>query len=1325
MKKILFILSFVLFFIITSLQVSSLTVYVNQSHSNCSDSNSRITASDLASPWCTPTSTSMDKVLSGDIVQIIAGTKPVYHQKLYLRNKALTDKIQVMPYPGESQTPILTKALQAVLNKTAGWTQISTTPNVWNITSSTTQDCFYGFYNGTNRSLMTYCVGFSLYGNWSDFNKTSTPEGIWFNGSIDMLYIKLDNASANPNNISFWIGTIYPIQIENVTGAGLELINLTSIGNGIGAFIQSGSKNITFVGLEIEAGYRGIDINNGSNITIKNTHIFSNRWNWTWDEQKNTPKENFGVWMQRGYDGINITGNKIDGWFNGISPFQSVWRNEFYGLEISYNNLSNIYDDAIEPELYANCYHFHHNFIHDVHVALTLSYMNSSACRSKVEYEIYVPNITAAPGESNFNRRAFKFADIEPNKTNNIDFNHNTIVGYGIMGSSVNYDIMANINWTNNIFVVNSSEYVAFRTGLSTSNVFYDYNLYYNTGNGNLFTYWNNDSDTRNFTSLASVKANGTRPTAWDNHSLNKNPLLDNNFRAYTGISSICGAASDGGDIGALSCIAGIQINDTEHHVLGSNQSIVTETSTLCGASLYKVRDGDWSTYFFINGGCSGAVPNIVYNYYKPNVTQNQRLLAGNLTYKDNFGTQRFSILNTDTCFNYNSEYIQAGYTLAPYCNNGTTNVSLYFVPGIVEMYEQKMNWTIAQSNINLTEQTTPIYENSTLVLNAIQTNYPTFTTEVYIYNSSGNLLYTYSGSPNVTVILNFTSGLYYVNATSYNSTHYTNSNNINYTWYSANTTIIKPITNENVTRFLNVSYLSSFTTNLVNVSYYNVSIANITGHPIVYLMENGGVNTTITDYFTYPQNLSTGIYYIKVSMLDTAGYWTHQQTPINITRNLLINISARTALNNNTIANFSFNDYISNILFNLTQNTTTGNLLLDSIRGNHTFIIDANQYFANTNITTINITNITTPTYTYFFYLYESNTLNISFYNEANPFTLLTGINISMDMFSDIYSNNFTTSTGNLYLTLLIPTTYTLRYSAPGYSQRFYEVTVDNRSYQNVNLYLINTTISQNITITVIDEIGNPVEGAVVKALKYNLVTNTYIQQEIGVTNAEGKVVMHLTMNDEYYKFIVEIDGVVAKITDPAYITSTTYTIQIATGSEIGTEFSEFYSISHDLSFNTATNNFRFDFSDSNNIASQFCLYVYQYNNFSTTTYNSSCTTDASGTILLGVSPINGTTYLARSYYVQSGYNKQLDQLYHTFSGSGVLTTTYGLFLQFLITGFFALSGVFSMGLAAIITPFSLIIGKFLYLNNFDLNALGGLQIVGIIIAIILSKQR
>lgn len=577
------------------------------------------------------------------------------------------------------------------------------------------------------------------------------------------------------------------------------------------------------------------------------------------------------------------------------------------------------------------------------------------------------------------------------------------------------------------------------------------------------------------------------------------------------------------------------------------------------------------------------------------------------------------------------------------------------------------------------------------------------------------------------TTNISLTTGTYYYNI-SFSNTTYTNSTETRtFTLYDVNQNgINNPSLNQNITsNTLFISWNSSTTTpNVSNVFMYNVSIFNSTGTR-TSLGNTTLLNMTINNF--YNLNLTTGTYYINLTSIDYLGNQFYQTKQFLVGTNSLLNITAKT-IAGATISNFSVNVYHQNSGYNQTGSTNGTYLELNVIKGLNNVFIDAQGYSNNVNSNTT--LNITTGNYSHEFRLFETNTMNITFRNQATPATILAGPTIRLEIISELFSSNYTTTTGTLYIPLITPETYTMRYYAPGFATSFYQFTLVNRSYNEINLYMINASNAVNFSVYVVNEVLNPVEGAIVRNYKYNLANNTYILQEIQVTDIQGKVNFVVTFNDEYYKQSVEYNGVLKKTTDPDYIDTTSITIPI-TLSEINIieDLINYDGISGVLVFNNATNNFRFDWVDTNLIASQYCLKVYQNVNGSQNLYNSSCESGASGgSMLLGVLNSSGLNYYGVVTYYEDDVQKYLTSLYYEFPYSESerpLGNKYGLFIQLILTLGMTSLAVLNIGFAMILAPFSLILGKILGWNVFSWAGLLALQAVGFILAIMASMRR
>lgn len=347
---------------------------------------------------------------------------------------------------------------------------------------------------------------------------------------------------------------------------------------------------------------------------------------------------------------------------------------------------------------------------------------------------------------------------------------------------------------------------------------------------------------------------------------------------------------------------------------------------------------------------------------------------------------------------------------------------------------------------------------------------------------------------------------------------------------------------------------------------------------------------------------------------------------------------------------------------------------------------------------------------------------VNIRFYDDET-LTLLSGPLINLDLISDAFAENYSTTNGSISTNDLERDSYTLRYSSSGYTTRFHIINI-NASENYVNLYLINSSRASNISVYVVDEVTNPVESATVKALRYDLASNTYILRESALTDINGKATLTLTKYDEFYKFIVEYRGETKKTTEPAYITTDSVNIQIDLQDEIGEQYFDYASIDYTLSYNNNTGNFRLDFNDVNGVSNNYTLKVYAGNNFSRTLVEEASLVASSGTILINIDPINGTTYYAFVSYYPQGIEKTLASQILEIPETLVMYT-YGVFLQVLVTLASVFVALASTALACIVVPLSLILGRIIGLNSIGFASLIPMQVVGIIVAVIVSLKR
>lgn len=517
--------------------------------------------------------------------------------------------------------------------------------------------------------------------------------------------------------------------------------------------------------------------------------------------------------------------------------------------------------------------------------------------------------------------------------------------------------------------------------------------------------------------------------------------------------------------------------------------------------------------------------------------------------------------------------------------------------------------------------------------------------------------------------------------------------------------------------RFLNItwSYLLTGATN-INFSVYLLD----QNDSVIKNLSLGQGNLTSYNWDITASQIPIGLYKIKVFGNDTNGLNSFDVgETFNITKNAYFNISAKSNITGSSVNNISGWFYNQNRSTNETFNTTTGTATLNVIRGD-TYSIHVEPTglaFGDQNFT-MNYTG------NYTFTLYTINSIDIKIYIEGTS-TLLNQ-STTLYFVSSVYSTNRTTSNGTLYVDLLTPSEYSVIVSSTGYAQKNYYFTLINGSYNQIIIYMSNTSEYTDVTANIIDEIGNGVDGAILKVLRYDVTTNSFKLVEMIRSNSAGQTVIHLKLATVLYQFIIEYQGVV-KYTSSAngeYIYSTTLNFPIITGTISGDLFYDTNNIATDLYFDNATNTFTCTYTDGSNLLQTGCLEVREISFRPKYPMQSFCTNSPSGSLFISVINTTGTTYSATCYGLIDNTTVYFKSLNYGFEKQNP-TSKAGLFIIVLIMMAFAFIGMWNLSVAAILFPLPMIFGSFMKIvpASVGLGAFG-LELLMIIIVIVVSDK-
>jgi len=641
-------------------------------------------------------------------------------------------------------------------------------------------------------------------------------------------------------------------------------------------------------------------------------------------------------------------------------------------------------------------------------------------------------------------------------------------------------------------------------------------------------------------------------------------------------------------------------------------------------------------------------------------------------------------------------------------------------------------------TNYNTTTGTiiTPYLSNSTDIVNITIISNNMFNKTYTNYNISSDLLATQDQYPIIYLTntwnnTNITTSNIIINSINYNTTS-------TYIYIPLNATYD---VSTNVNDYFNITESKALLQNTIsNISVYqsvinltlrefdsNISLknftVNITGYPT--LINVSGFNTTI-----YP---NTGTYNIT-RITDNTGQEIYQLATTNFTINTLdnktidlyvyehvINVTAKDIRTNATINNFTIT------ITDLTDgtdtrilNTTNGTLIIPVIHHNYTLTIDGKNFALYNNTANYSVSSNINKT----FYLYTTNSFDIKFYDEITK-ALLNTKNITLEAISDAYANNYSTSNGTLYIDLLTPDKYLLRYkSLPDYAERTYTIVLSNRTYNQLNLYLVNG--SQTITINVKDQDDNNLEEAYIKVLRYDLTTNGYTIREIITTDISGNAYFQGILNTEFYKFIVEYPLGDEKLSTSAdYLRSTTLTLRINTQEDTLNNYFTSIQTYATMTFNNETNTFTYYYNDATNTLNQGCLYIYRTINTQTTLINSSCNSGSSGTITLGIVNSSGYYYNAQGTVLID--NKEYlvaskDYYFNKFTEKK--SKNNFLFLTILLTLAISLLFLWNVTIALILTPIPLVFMSFANLIPVSRGVTITIALIGLTLAFMISKR-
>lgn len=422
---------------------------------------------------------------------------------------------------------------------------------------------------------------------------------------------------------------------------------------------------------------------------------------------------------------------------------------------------------------------------------------------------------------------------------------------------------------------------------------------------------------------------------------------------------------------------------------------------------------------------------------------------------------------------------------------------------------------------------------------------------------------------------------------------------------------------------------IEPFTTNSLNITMFdNFTLAPIQNFNVTI---NDNVTIEVTNFVA--EIITTEI---NVDLLITSDKY-HNRTFLNYNTGSDLNESMIPFTNifvvdtdGQTILNFDVN-YTNGSISGTASSNASGVAQIGIF--NDTFLVTAfNINNATTNYAqrSANLTanpGLENHTFEAFF----TNSFNLVFLDEQTR-ELINTTNITVQFLSSVEALNFSTSNGTIFVDALTPAEVEIRYDADGYDLRSYFIFLQNQTFNNISLYLLNESVSTQVIVKGLDENGIPVEGVIFQVKREYIIDSQVVFQIVEMDNSDfgGEAVFNLQLNDPNYKWLVVrnvTDNEVLFTSNAAEITSTTLTFflnvladplasfRVVTNLITGQEL-----IATTPSYDNGTKlwSATFEIPDAS-VVEEVCLTVDQITNFGFLQVNQSCTTANTGTLTVG----------------------------------------------------------------------------------------------------------
>jgi len=421
-------------------------------------------------------------------------------------------------------------------------------------------------------------------------------------------------------------------------------------------------------------------------------------------------------------------------------------------------------------------------------------------------------------------------------------------------------------------------------------------------------------------------------------------------------------------------------------------------------------------------------------------------------------------------------------------------------------------------------------------------------------------------------------------------------------------------------------------------------------------------------------------------------------------------NITARYGVNGSLIN--TFNIYLNDSLIGSTNDAFL--FVYNLSAQNYNFTFNGTNYATSTVVL-----NVNASFHNYQFIVYSAQSFNFTVLNEKTN-TVINDTTITIEFISTSNVYNYTTTNGYLYVDLLIPNNYTIRYYGDLYGRKRHRyITLTPQSHQDMNLYLINS--SDTTTVTLYNELTlDLISNGLIYLQRYFQDSNEYKTVAEYQTDVGGQAYFDIELQTEFYKWLVNYPINKRKLeTSPEYIESSAINLYISTTDSVASNFFTEENIQYSLSYTDSNKEFAVTYTDSANTGENYCLEILKYGAYGKETINTTCSSSSSSSLSL-TGMTDNTTY----YSVFSVDDEHIATGFIDFPSSELNSGSFGAFLSVLIVIIFIFISQIHI-LALLLGSSGLMFAKMLGIFPLAWGYVINIFIASIILAIIIEMRK